>query len=196
MKCRRRWWAWAGGTAIVIVAVTAAVGLWFDGLFEEAMARDVDSLAGELGAGSVLAILAHPDDEVLIAGALADAARRPGTVVRTLTLTRGEKGYTEPPICRREDLPAIRVAEALKYGFVLGLDDQEIWGYSDGGLADADRKELVGRIVAAIRSWEPDLILTFDPEGGYSGHEDHKAAGSLATEAFRVSGGAGGRPRS
>lgn len=174
---------------MIAAAGTAAAVMWFDRLFEERAARVVPSLTRALRARSVLAILAHPDDEVLIAGALGDAARRPGVVVRTLTLTRGEAGFSDPPICRREDLPAIRVAEALRYGFILGLDEQEIWEYPDGGLAEADRGELVGRIAGAIRSWGPDLVITFDPEGGYSGHADHKAVGALATEAFRVTGG-------
>ena len=82
------------------------------------------------------------------------------------------------------------MAEALRYGFVLGLDEQEIREYPDGGLSETDPDALVDRIADAIRTWKPDLVITFDPEGGYSGHLDHKVAGMLATEAFRATGGA------
>ena len=37
----------------------------------------------------------------------------------------------DPPVSRREDLGLIRTAEILKHGFVLGLDEQEVWDFED-----------------------------------------------------------------
>lgn len=41
-------------------------------------------------------------------------------------------------------------------------------------------------LVERIRIWKPDLVLTFDPGGGYNGHSDHRAADKIATEVVRA----------
>src|SRR5689334_18918627 len=81
------------GTAVLLAVLTLVTALWFDRLFEAPTAVYAPSLVEHLGARSVLAVFAHPDDETLAAGALADAGRREGVVVRTVTLTRGENGH-------------------------------------------------------------------------------------------------------
>jgi len=175
----------AAGFAIVsTVALVAA--LWFDRLFEAPTAAYVPSLVQHLGSRSILAVFAHPDDETLAAGVLADAGSREGIDVRTITLTRGENGQSAPSLSRREDLPLVRESELRRYGFALGIDHQELWKYPDGEL-DGVSREVVDRLVERIRTWKPDFVLTFDPAGGYNWHRDHRAAGTLATEAVRVS---------
>jgi N-acetyl-1-D-myo-inositol-2-amino-2-deoxy-alpha-D-glucopyranoside deacetylase len=134
----------------------------------------------------VLAVFAHPDDETLVSGALAEAAGREGVEVRSVTLTRGEKGYAHPPICREADLGLVRESELRRYGHLLGIDHQELWDYPDGSLADAASDPIVDRLVATIRRHAPGLVLGFDPAGGYTGHPDHKAAGALMTDAVRL----------
>ena len=134
------------------------VAIWFDRLFEEPAAGLVPSLAGLTGAQCVLAVLAHPDDETLVAGALAEAASRDGVRVRTITLSKGEKGYAHPPISREADLGVVRESELRRYGFLLGIDHQELWDYPDGSLGDAPLAQIVDRIVASIRRHEPGLV--------------------------------------
>lgn len=52
-----------------LVLVLLGVGIfWLDRLFEETGATLVPSLVRQLDARSVLAILAHPDDEILMVG--------------------------------------------------------------------------------------------------------------------------------
>ena len=98
------------------------VAIWFDRVFEEPTAGTAESLVGLVGARSVLAVFAHPDDETLVSGALAEAAGREGVEVRSVTLTRGEKGYDHPPICREADLGLVRESELRRYGHRLGID--------------------------------------------------------------------------
>jgi LmbE family N-acetylglucosaminyl deacetylase len=173
----------AGGVALISTVVLVA-SLWFDRLFEAPSAFRASSLVQHLGSRSVLAVFAHPDDETLAAGVLADAAGRDGIDVRTITLTHGERGYAEPHISRQEDLRLIRESELRRYGFALGIDHQEIWEYPDGGLGQTSA--VVDRLVERIRAWRPDVVLTFDPAGGYNGHVDHKAAGAIASAAVRA----------
>jgi LmbE family N-acetylglucosaminyl deacetylase len=174
----------AGGVAIVATIVLAG-GIWFDRLFESPGAVYAPSLVQHCGSRSVLAVFAHPDDETLVAGALADAASRDGITVRTITLTMGEAGVAEPKLSRTEDIRLIRESELRRYGFALGIDYQEVWDYPDGQLTEVAESGVVDRLVERMRTWKPDLVLTFEPATGYNGHEDHRAAGLIATEAVR-----------
>ena len=129
------------------VRSTLGGAVWFDRLFKAPIAVHVPSLLQHLGARSVLGIFAHPDDETLAAGVLADAGRRDGMDVWTITLTRGESGYLPPHIARREDLSLIRESELRRYGYALGVDHQELWDYPDGGLHTVPPYDIVDRIV-------------------------------------------------
>jgi LmbE family N-acetylglucosaminyl deacetylase len=172
--------------AIVVLLVGLLAGLfWFDSQFEEPEAKLVSSIAEETGAKSVLAIFAHPDDEQLVTGLLIRARETDGAVTRMITATKGEAGTPLPQISRVEELGIIRHAELLKNGYALGVKEQLVWDYPDGGLADADFEEYVARLEKQMLIWKPDLIVTFWPESGFSDHSDHKTAGRAATEAVR-----------
>ncbi len=130
---RRRWLRRTLGTLAIAALSLAAAWVWLDSLFEEPQAMLVDSLPSHLGDKTVLGVFAHPDDELFVAGLLHDAAKARGLRVDTVTLTRGEAGYFEPHLCRKDDLGAVRSAESLKYGFPLGISGQEeIWDYPGG----------------------------------------------------------------
>jgi len=120
----------------------------------------------------ILAVTAHPDDECfLFGGALALQARR-GDVVRLLCLTDGQAGRTGG-LVDRAGLGAWRRAELLRACAVLGIGRPITPGLMDGAL---DSDERGAEIVAgAVAGFEPDVLLTFGPEGA-SGHADHKAA--------------------
>ncbi|WP_417470973.1 PIG-L deacetylase family protein [Maricaulis sp.] len=169
----------------VLAILLAAAWLWLDAQFDEPGARRVPSIAGELGARSVLAVFAHPDDEQSITGLLIRANQRDGAVTRMITATRGEAGTPLLQVNRPGELGIIRHAEVLKNGWALGLEEQAVWDYPDGGLSDADYEVYVGRLMERMQAWQPDLIVTFWPESGLSWHPDHRTAGRAATEAVQ-----------
>lgn len=173
--------------ALVATLATAAIAgtSWIDRQFEEPAARLVPSLAGEVGARSVVAVFAHPDDEQLITGLLIRARQRDHAVTRMITATRGEAGTPMPAVSRRADLGIIRHAEALKNGFALGLSNHVVWDLPDGGLTRMDADALAGRIEAQLRRWQPDLVVTFWPASGFSNHPDHRSIGAATTLAVR-----------
>lgn len=172
------------GFAIVALSAVLAGVVWFDSHFEEPSAKFVSSIVEETGANSVLAIFAHPDDEQLITGLLI-RANAEGALTRMITATKGEAGTPLPQISRIEDLGIIRHAELLKNGYALGVTEQFVWDYPDGGLADADFEGYVARLEQQMQIWTPDLIVTFWPDSGFSDHSDHKAVGRAATEAVQ-----------
>ncbi|HKO21740.1 MAG TPA: PIG-L family deacetylase [Candidatus Eisenbacteria bacterium] len=137
-----------------------------------------------------MAVLAHPDDESLgLGGVLAKYAAE-GVDVSLVTATRGEGGrYHEhrdgPGHPGRERLGEIREAEVRCAAQALGVRGFWLLGYQDGGLDQANSREIVSRIAGRIRAARPQVVLTFPPDGVY-GHPDHIAICQFTTAAVLV----------
>lgn len=175
---------WALGIAVAVLVLAGAAGfLWVNRLFEAPEATRVASLAAELGAKRVMTVFAHPDDEQLANG-LVTSAKADGAYVAQVTATRGEAGTQVPVVARQRDLGVIRHAEVLKNGFALGIDEQEVWDYPDGGVPEIPMDELVGRVAGAMARYRPDLVVTFWPASGATGHKDHMRMGLAAERAI------------
>jgi len=136
----------------------------------------------------LMAVLAHPDDESLGFGGTLARYVAEGAEVTVLTATRGESGrYRGEPAGPlhpgREELARIREAELRAAVEVLGVRGPILLGYRDGALDQADPREAVARIAAAMRSARPDVVLTFGHDGAY-GHPDHIAISQLTGAAI------------
>jgi LmbE family N-acetylglucosaminyl deacetylase len=108
-----------------------------------------------------------------------------GVRVTLLTATRGEAGDCgDPPLCRPEELPAMREGELNCACAVMGIEPPRILDYQDGHLSEVDPEQLTARILQAIREVHPQVMLSFGPDG-LSGHPDHVTIGRCAAEAFR-----------
>jgi N-acetyl-1-D-myo-inositol-2-amino-2-deoxy-alpha-D-glucopyranoside deacetylase len=133
----------------------------------------------------ILAVLAHPDDESFgMGGTLALYASR-GVDVYLVCATRGEAGTLDEEYLRGFDSVAdLREAELRCAAEKLGLKDVFFLGYRDSGMPvtpenehpDAQIQhsvdEVAGKVVKYIRELKPEVVLTFDPIGGYR-HPDH-----------------------
>ncbi|WP_037685198.1 PIG-L family deacetylase [Streptomyces aureocirculatus] len=118
---------------------------------------------------SLLAVFAHPDDESLAAGGV--LARHAAAGARTAVVTATWAA----------DSPrAAELADALR---ILGAGPPRMLGYADarvpqsapGGarFCDAPLDDAVRRLVAHIREFRPEVMVTHDAYGGLSGHPDH-----------------------
>jgi LmbE family N-acetylglucosaminyl deacetylase len=145
----------------------------------------------------LMAIFAHPDDEGMVGGTLARCADW-GVEVQLVCATRGEAGeISDPSLGTSEILGEVRQQELIDACEILGVDRIGFLDYRDSGMVDtpenadprafvqANEEEAIGRIVAFIRAWQPDVVITFEPFGWY-GHPDHIAASRLATAAFHA----------
>jgi len=122
----------------------------------------------------LLAILAHPDDESLgFGGTLARYAAEQ-VEVYLVTATRGEKG--------RGGQFGAREAELRAAAAVLGIREVSILGYPDGGVDQVDPRLAITEIGSHIRRIQPDVVLTFGPDGAY-GHPDHIGISQFTTAA-------------
>lgn len=179
---RRRALAWSLGF-LLLVAITGTMLL--DWLFEEPRARPVPSLVEELESRSVLGIFAHPDDEILVCGTLADAARR-GCDVRTVTATRGERGVPRGFTGTKADLLRLREQELRGLGTRLGFRGQLLWDFPDSGLSTVPIETLRDSVRLAIHRFKPDLIVTLDSTAGFTGHVDHRRMGEAVLAAVAM----------
>jgi len=136
----------------------------------------VSSLTEKLGAKKVMIVFAHPDDESYTTQVLTDAEKE-GIETTLLTFTPGDAGEQQPQVCQQQFLGDIRKAEVLKSGFVLGVDHQKVYDYGDGTLTSLDIDTLVSNILTELNVFQPDLVVTFWPESGMTGHPDHCTIG-------------------
>lgn len=151
---------------------------------------------------TLMAVLAHPDDEVWMAATLAKYADQG---VRTILViaTLGEEGEIHDPDLDADEargrLGAIREAEVRRSAEIIGIAQLSFLGYRDSGMAgtaanedgrnfhNADQQEALGRLVRIIRRERPQVIVT-DNERGTYGHPDHLAAHRVTLAAFDAAG--------
>ena len=70
--------------------------------------------------------------------------------------------------------------------YALGIDAHEVWPMPDGALErDVPFLSLAAEITKAFHRFEPDLVVTFWPESGATGHRDHMRIGLAAQHAVR-----------
>ncbi|GAB3699280.1 mycothiol conjugate amidase Mca [Mariniluteicoccus flavus] len=137
----------------------------------------------------LLHVHAHPDDESSKGAAVTARYVQEGVRVVVATCTGGERGSILNPAMEREDIIAniseVRRAEMDAAREILGVE--QIWlGFVDSGLpegdplpplpdgcfATQDLDEAAGRLVQVIRDLRPQVVTTYDENGGYP-HPDH-----------------------
>lgn len=132
---------------------------------------------------TILAIFAHPDDEIGVGSTLAHYS---DAGVRTVLVcaTRGEAATIFCEDCAtRETLAQVRTRELECACGHLGIGELRWLDWPDGGVKDLPRAEAVGQIVQIIREIRPAVILTH-PENGLYPHPDHLAVWEIVREAF------------
>lgn len=128
--------------------------------------------------GSVLAVVAHPDDESFGLGAILDGFARQGADVSVLCLTKGEAST----LGNHADLSQVRAQELRDAAKELGIGSAVLLDYRDGLLSDVVEKILTAEVFREVRDRPVDGLLVFDPSG-LTGHPDHVAATGAALAA-------------
>ncbi len=140
---------------------------------------------------SVMAIVAHPDDED---GALLTYLSR-GMGVRTilLTLTRGEGGQNAMSADTYDALGIIRTNELLKADEYYGV--KQLWGTEvDFGFSKTQEEafqkwghdRVLYDAVLAVRRERPQVIVSTFVGGITDGHGQHQVSGEIAQEVFKA----------
>src|SRR5688572_11635154 len=147
-----------------------------------------------------MAVHAHPDDESSKGAATMCRYVAEGVDVMVVTCTGGERGSVlNPKLDRPEvvaDMTEIRRAEMDRAREILGVK-QEWLGFVDSGLPEGDPlpplpegcfaledvDKAAGELVRKIRSFRPQVITTYDENGGYP-HPDHIMTHKISMVAF------------
>ncbi len=133
-----------------------------------------------------MTIFAHPDDETFGCSGVMARTIEQGGAVAVVCATRGEAGeIADPTLATPATLPMVRERELRAAMAAVGVTDVNFLDYHDGQLPQAPRSEAIGRIVALIRRFQPDIIVTFNSNGIY-GHPDHMVIHMLAQDAIRA----------
>jgi N-acetyl-1-D-myo-inositol-2-amino-2-deoxy-alpha-D-glucopyranoside deacetylase len=157
----------------------------------------------------LLLVHAHPDDETINNGATMARYVAEGAGVTLLTCTLGEEGEVLVPELaglaadQADQLGGYRMGEIAAAMAALGVTDHRWLGgagrYRDSGMMgtpandhprafwNADLDEAVAHAVAVVREVRPQVVVTYDPNGGY-GHPDHIQAHRVAMRAVELAG--------
>jgi mycothiol conjugate amidase Mca len=152
---------------------------------------------------TLMVVHAHPDDEAIGTGGT--CARYAAEGIRTVlvTCTLGEEGEivdaalnTSPNKARLAEIRYDELRAAVAH---LGIEHLEVLPYRDSGMigtpsnehpesfAQADLHEATGRLVWLIRHYRPQVLVTYNEQGGY-GHPDHIMAHKMTLAAWDAAG--------
>jgi N-acetyl-1-D-myo-inositol-2-amino-2-deoxy-alpha-D-glucopyranoside deacetylase len=163
----------------------------------------------------VMFVHAHPDDETINNGATMARYVAEGAHVTLLTCTLGEEGEVLVPELvqlaadQADQLGGYRISELRNAIAALGVTDARFLGgagrYRDSGMMgtpanehrrafwNADLDEAAGHAVAVVREVRPQVLVTYDENGGY-GHPDHIQAHRVAMRAVELAADPAHRP--
>ena len=151
---------------------------------------------------TLMLVHAHPDDECSSTGGLILKSAREGHRVILITCTNGEMGEMKhldadlDPDSETDQnrLGEIRLEELERAARILRVSQVHTLGYRDSGMdgwegnghpkafKNAEEEEVVGKLVGYMRRYRPDVVVTYNEQGGY-GHPDHVMANKVTTEA-------------
>jgi LmbE family N-acetylglucosaminyl deacetylase len=136
----------------------------------------------------VLVVVAHPDDELTMAPAIAALARQ-GADVAIHYATAGDAGPGVSGLAPGAELAERRIAEAWCAVEALGVSTLLGAEHPDGKLGvGAHHEGSAAQALAASYAQQfalSDVILTWGPDGGY-GHADHRMVSALATQVVQA----------
>jgi LmbE family N-acetylglucosaminyl deacetylase len=133
----------------------------------------------------ILAIFAHPDDEI---GAGSTLAHYSDAGVHTVLVcaSRGEAATIYCDECAtRENLAEVRTRELACACEHLGVRELRWLDWPDSGIQGLSREQAIGQVVALVREIRPDVVLTH-PENGLYPHPDHLAVWEFTRAAFEI----------
>ncbi|GAB4434287.1 MAG: PIG-L family deacetylase [Chloroflexi bacterium OHK40] len=149
---------------------------------------------------TLLAVLAHPDDESFGSGGTLARYAWSGAHVHLICATGGEEGTVATHFLEGYgSIAERRRAELMCAAEALGLASVTLLGYRDSGMAGTAANQhpealaaqpleaVAARVTHEIRRLRPQVVITFDPIGGYM-HPDHIAIQRATVEAFHAAG--------
>ncbi len=154
---------------------------------------------------TLMAVHAHPDDEVLGTGGVFAAYAEQGIRTVLVTCTNGEQGDGPGGVKPGEpghdeaEVSARRLEELNDSVTHLGIEHVELLGYRDSGMdgwegnqardafANVPVDQAASRLAALMEHYRPQVVVTYDENGNY-GHPDHIQANRITLAAAEATG--------
>ena len=136
----------------------------------------------------MMVVTAHPDDEASSFGGSLCLYRERGVETCIVCLTPGQAATYRGGARNDQELDAMRREEFAAACKILRVSRGIVLDYPDGQLHRLDMQRVVSDLTLRIREFRPQVLLTFDPAGGVTGHTDHTMASVFATLAFHWAG--------
>jgi LmbE family N-acetylglucosaminyl deacetylase len=150
---------------------------------------------------TLVAFHAHPDDEALLTSGTMARAAAEGHRVVVVVATDGELGLASEAYAADGHLGSRRLAELRESAAALGVARVVHLGYADSGMVGelppdppgrvrflrAPLEEAAARLADLLREERADVLLTYDPNGGY-GHRDHVRVNQVGERAAQLAG--------
>lgn len=99
-------------------------------------------------------------------------------------LTDGQAAANRGDAQTSAELGQVRSKEFAASCKVLGVSLCELWDYQDGQLEFSDFSAAAGRLVAKMREFKPDVVLTFGSNGAVNTYPDHSMVSAFTSVAF------------
>ena len=143
----------------------------------------------EISGKVIMAVFAHPDDELSIGPLMAKYARE-GAKVQLVTVTDGRYGTGQTDLKPGDELTALRNEEVNAAAARMGIE-KPIWmGYhdqlklKDGFFGHVPYfQQLMVELDSLVTLIQPDVVITWGPDGG-SNHMDHRLVGASITQVY------------
>jgi LmbE family N-acetylglucosaminyl deacetylase len=153
---------------------------------------------------TLMAVHAHPDDEVIATGGVLAKAADQGIRTVVVTCTNGEEGdgpggiKPDDPAHDAASVATLRLKELQESCSILGVARVELLGYRDSGMdgwvgnqhadafANVPVEVAAARLVELMKQYRPQVVIAYDENGGY-GHPDHIQAHRVAVAAAEAS---------
>ena len=136
----------------------------------------------------MMCVTAHPDDEAGNFGGCLQLYAGRGVETCVICLTPGQAATHRGSARDDMELAALRRREFAAACAILKVTNGIVLDYPDGQLHRMEAYKVVCELVLNIRQFRPQVLLTFGPEGGVTGHTDHSMASIFATLAFHWAG--------
>jgi LmbE family N-acetylglucosaminyl deacetylase len=136
----------------------------------------------------LLCVTAHPDDEASSFGGTLLIAHERGIETYVVCLTSGEAATHRGGANSGSELAAMRRREFDASCQQLGVTKGEVLGFPDGKLDHQNPIEVASAIALRIRTIQPQVVVTFGPEGSVTAHADHGMTSVFTTLAFQWAG--------
>ena len=135
----------------------------------------------------MMVVTAHPDDEAGGFGGSLRLYHERGVETCVVCLTPGQAATNRGGARSDEELAAMRRREFAASCEILKVTEGIVLSYPDGNLYRQDLYHVVCDLTYHVRRFRPQVMLTFGPEGGITGHTDHSMASVFCSLAFQWS---------